>query len=162
MTMLSKVREVARVLGEMRKVIPALGYKMPGLESKDSLGLLFEQTVARCPDNTMLLFEGRQWTYREFNEEVNQLAHLLTERGVKRGDTVALFMENRAEYVLSLLALVKVGATASLINNSLSGAALVHCIKATEAKGCIVGEERCEVLAEVLEEVDFQGAADWR
>jgi hypothetical protein len=27
-----------------------------------SLGSMFEQTVADYPDNSMLLFEGRQWT----------------------------------------------------------------------------------------------------
>ena len=79
----------------------------------------------------MLLFEGRQWTYAEFNAEVNKLAHLLAARGLERGDTVALFMENRAEFIMATLAVFKVGAAASLINNSLSGAALIHCIEAT-------------------------------
>ena len=107
-----------------------------------------------------MCIRDREWTYRAFNEEVNQLAHLLADRGIKRGDTVALFMENRAEYVLSLLALVKLGAAASLINNSLTGAGLVHCIKATEARGCIIGEERLDAFDEVRGELGFRGADD--
>jgi citronellyl-CoA synthetase len=161
MTLLSKSREAARVLREFRKLAPILKFRLAKPEAKISLGTVFESTVERYPDNTMLLFEGREWTYAEFNAEVNRLAHLLAARGLGRGDTVALFMENRSEFVLAMLAVVKVGAAASLINNSLSGAALVHCIKATDASGCIVGQERVAVLAGVLPELDLEQGRDY-
>ena len=156
MSILEKSREVVRVLGEMASLAPALMYRPAEDDEKVSLGTVFEDTVARHPDNVMLLFEGKQWTYSQFNAQVNQLARVLTSTGVARGDTVALFMENRAEYVLSMLALVKLGASASLVNNSLSGDALVHCIKATDAKSCIVGEERAEVIDGVRSELGLE------
>jgi len=161
MSVLAKATEFFRVIGEFRKIVPALGYKMPKDDQAVSLGSVFEDTVAKYPGNTMLLFEGRQWTYGEFNARVNQLAHLFAKRGIGRGDTVALLMENRAEFVLSMLALVKLGASVSMINNSLSGAALVHCISATNARGCIVGEECDPVLAEVLPELEMQAGRDY-
>ncbi len=158
---LAKRREALRVLKEVSKVVPALGYRMADKDTKASLGALFEDTVARYPDNIMLLFEGDQWSYSEFNAEVNKLAHLMRERGVARGDTVALLMENRAGFVLCMLALVKLGASVSLINNSLSGAGLVHCIKATNATRCIVGEECADVLVKVLGDLDLQTGRDY-
>jgi acyl-CoA synthetase (AMP-forming)/AMP-acid ligase II len=151
MSIVAKTREVFRVLGEAVSVVPALGYKLAG----DELGSVFEDTVSRYPDNIMLIFEDRQWTYSQFNGEVNQLARALASKGISRGDTVALFMENRAEYALSMLALLKLGVSGSLINNSLKGAALVHCLKATDAKGCIVGAECSEGFAEVLDELNW-------
>ena len=151
--MLAQIREIARVFGELAKALPALNYKQAKDDKKTSLGAVFENTAARYPDNIMLLFEGRQWTFDALNSQVNQLAHLLQARGVCRGDTVALFMENRVEYVLSILAVAKIGAAASLINNSLSGAPLVHCFKSTNTKSCIVGEERTDALAEVRGEL---------
>ncbi|WP_175580215.1 long-chain-acyl-CoA synthetase [Kineobactrum sediminis] len=150
MSIAAKSREVFRVLGEAMSVVPALGYKLAQDDDTASLGSLFEDTVSKYPHNTMLICENRQWTYSEFNAEVNQLARVLVSRGVSRGDTVALFMENRADYVLSMLALVKLGASASLVNNSLSGDALVHCLKATHARGCVVGAECSDVFAEVM------------
>ena len=51
----------------------------------------------------MLIFEGREWTYREFNQWVNRFARVLQARGVTRGDSVALLMENRAEFVLEFV-----------------------------------------------------------
>ncbi|MFT6958713.1 MAG: citronellyl-CoA synthetase [Halieaceae bacterium] len=161
MALLSKTREAARVMGELRKLTPALKFRLAKSEAKISLGALFESTVERYPDNTMLLFEGRQWTYAEFNAEVNKLAHLLAARGLGRGDIVALFMENRAEFILAMLAVVKVGAAASLINNSLSGAALIHCIEATAANACIVGEECAAVLSEVMPELELVQGSDY-
>ena len=153
MIMLEKAREVIRVLRELRHVIPSLGYKMAEDDDCVSLGAMFEDTVHRYSNNVMLVFEARTWTYSQFNREVNQLARVLTDRGVSRGDTVALFMENRAEYALSMLALAKMGASSSLINNSLTGSAIAHCIKATNAKGCIVGAEKAEIFADVLNDL---------
>lgn len=150
-----QVREFFRVLGEMTAVLPALRYRMPEDSDRTSLGAVFEDTVSRFPDNTLLIFEGREWTYREFNGEVNQFARVLASKGVTRGDAVALVMENRAEYLLAMLATVKLGASCSLINNSLSGAGLVHCIQATGAKACIAGEERVDVLNEVRNELSI-------
>lgn len=150
----TNLREVVRVLGEFSRIAPTMAtIKKPTKDEKASLGTVFEDSVARHPQNLLLLFEGRQWTYQEFNAEVNQLAHLLQARGIKRGDCVALLMENRAEFLLAMLALAKLGAAGSLINNSLSGNALVHCIEETSAKKCIVGAERADVLADVVPEL---------
>ena len=155
MSLVKKTREVFRVLGEAVNVIPSLGYKLAGDDDLISLGSVFEDTVSRYPDNIMLIFEDRQWTYSQFNSEVNQLARTLASKGISQGDTVALFMENRAEFALSMLALLKLGAIGSLINNSLTGGALVHCLKSTDARGCIVGAELSSVFAEVLEELNW-------
>ncbi len=156
MGILAGSRETIRVLGEAIKLVPNLGYSMAEDDDKTSLGAVFEATVDRAPNNVMLLFEDRQWTYAEFNREVNKFAHLLAQGGVRRRDNVALLMENRPEFILSMLALLKLGASASLINTSLSGAALVHCITATGATRCIVGEECASALAGVLPELRLQ------
>ena len=165
MSVMAYSREVLRVLWEFAHIVPILAGKKPKKEDKASLASIFEGSVARSPHNIMLLFEGRQWTYGEFNAEVNQLAHLLMARGIKQGDCVAVFMENRAEFILVLLALAKLGAPGSLINSSLSGNALVHCLKETSTKKCIVGAERtsslAEVMPELLQDLNLQADRDY-
>ena len=49
----------------------------------------------------MLLFEGRQMTWREFNALANRYAHALKARGIGHGDVVSLMMENRIEFLAS-------------------------------------------------------------
>lgn len=161
MNAISKLREVLRVLGEVRHILPAVNFKMPASEIQASFGSMFQDSVAAYPNNVMLLCEGRQWTFAEFNVEVNRLAHLLDARGVKRGECVALLMENRAEFVMCLLALAKLGAVASLLNSSLSGNGLVHCIKETGSKKCIVGAERDAVIADLIPQLEMEVGHDF-
>jgi acyl-CoA synthetase (AMP-forming)/AMP-acid ligase II len=164
MPLFASLKEVVRVFNEIRQSRAAIGFKMPALDEAISLGVIFEETVRRHGDLLALEFEGRSWTYSQLNQEINRLAHLLTGQGVKQGEGVALFMENRAEFVISLLALTKIGAPAALINNSLSGEALVHCCKVTNAKHCIVGDERADVLAPELAGLPFgqgHGSCFW-
>ncbi len=141
-----KIKEVARVFGEMRHLLPALNFKMPAHAETVSVAGAFEDTVADHPERIMLIFEGQEWTYSEFNDSANRFARVLQARGVKRVDSVALLMENRAEFILSLLATLKVGASCALINNSLTGAGLVHCVQAAGANHIIVGDERTSVI----------------
>ncbi|MEL0313737.1 MAG: AMP-binding protein, partial [Halieaceae bacterium] len=152
---LARIREYFRVLTELAHIRPSKRYQMPEEDEQTSLGSVFQDTVSRYPDNIMLIFEGRQWTYAEFNAEVNRLARVLDGKGIRRGDSVAILMENRAEYILAMLALVKLGASASLINNSLTGAALLHCLATTNSKGCIVGEERSVAFDSIRGDLGF-------
>ena len=75
--LVSNIKEVFRVLGEARQILPALNFKMPGHEQAISLASVFEDTVAEHADRSLLLFEGREWTYSEFNAAANQLLSLI-------------------------------------------------------------------------------------
>lgn len=77
-------------------------------------------------------------------------------RGVNRGDCVALFLENCAEFLRGMLALAKLGDPCSMINHGLSGSALVHCLRETKAKKCFVGAERAEVLSDTRDQLKLE------
>ncbi len=52
-----------------------------------------------------------QWTYSDFNNRANALAiYLLDELNIKRGERIAVYSKNRAEYVLLFFACIKMGA----------------------------------------------------
>ena len=100
MSVFASLKEVVRVLNEIRQSRAAIGFKMPALEEAISLGVIFEGTVRRHGDLLALEFEGRSWMYSQLNQEINRLAHLLKAQGVKQGEGVAMLMENRAEFVI--------------------------------------------------------------
>ena len=54
---------------------------------------LFEDQAARTPDAIAVAFQARQLTYRELNEQANQLAHYLRLQGVRPDVLVGLQME---------------------------------------------------------------------
>ena len=75
-----------------------------------------ELSARRLPDKTALVCRERRLTYREVEEQSNQLAQALLEHGVHRGDRVAIYLENSVEAVLSIFAVLKAGAVFLVVN----------------------------------------------
>jgi len=63
--------------------------------------------------------KGREiWTYERLAAEVECLARGLVERGLRKGDRVALHMANLPELVIAYFACFRVGAIAAPLNLS--------------------------------------------
>ncbi len=75
-----------------------------------------ERTAARLPEKAALVCEQRPYTYREINERAERLAAMLGSRAVRRGDRVAVFMDNSAEAVIAIYAALKAGAVFMPVN----------------------------------------------
>lgn len=74
-----------------------------------SIQSAFEAQVARSPDAIALEQEDQRLTYRELNEQVNQLAHHLRDLGVQPETLVGLCVERSLEMVIGLLGILKAG-----------------------------------------------------
>ncbi|AOM39415.1 non-ribosomal peptide synthetase [Xenorhabdus hominickii] len=72
---------------------------------------LFEQQVVRTPDALALVFGDIQLSYAELNCHANQLAHKLMAFGVRPDDRVALCLERNLGIIISMLAVLKSGAS---------------------------------------------------
>jgi len=156
----NKIKEFFRVLGELRYLIPVLRYKFPDPDDQASLAHSFQDTTEKFSDRHFLHFENETWTYAQINKAANSLARYFVATGVKHGDRVVMFMENRPSFVISLLALNKIGAIAVLINTSLTGDPLVHCINSSDSIKCIVGAERAKPLEDVLDQINITKQED--
>ena len=71
----------------------------------------------------------------------NRVANYFLSQGYAKGDSVALFMENRPEYVGLWLGLAKIGVIPALINYNLQQDALLHTINVAECRAIIYGLE---------------------
>jgi len=162
-----EIKEFFRVTKEFLKLMPVLAVKPTSNEDTVSMATVLEGTVAKYTDRSMIIFEGRELTWGEFNALTNQFAHALMARGVKRGDCVSVMMENRIEMLACTFALQKIGAISSLINFALSGAQLAHCVNISDSCKCLVGEEIYASLDAVrpqltLKDEDILWVADQR
>lgn len=101
----------------------------------------FEAAVDKYADHTAMVFEGERYTYRQLDALANRFAAWADARGLKHGDTVALLLPNRAEYIPAWVGLTKLGVAAALINNNLTGAALAHCLSISNADHVITDTE---------------------
>lgn len=80
------------------------------------LHLFLENTARSSPDKIALICEGKGYTYKELHTQVERLATTLQQCGVVRGDRVAIFMDNSPETVVSVYAVLKIGAIFMLVN----------------------------------------------
>ena len=70
---------------------------------------IFEEQVQRTPDAVAVIYEGMQLTYKELNEQSNQLAHYLRKNGVEPDVLVGLCMDRSIKMVLGILGILKAG-----------------------------------------------------
>ena len=103
-----------------------------------TLGRLVDQAAERFGDVTALIYDRKQWSYRELLAEVNRMAGGLSRLGVRSGDRVVLRLPNCPEYVIGFFAVQKLGAV--VVNGSpLMGADDWRSLVALTAPRVVIG-----------------------
>ncbi|XP_060518623.1 long-chain fatty acid transport protein 4-like [Cylas formicarius] len=120
--------------------------------NQETIPKLFTKLVDKHPDKVAFYIEDRQWTFRQVEEFSNRVSHYFKSLGYKKGDTVALLMENRPEYVGIWLGLSKIGVVTALINTNLSSDPLEHCIGVAKSKAVIFGSDFSKVISDLTDQ----------
>ena len=102
-----------------------LGVAPPGFDPRP-LGTYVEEYAQSIADNCALHYFEREISYRELNELSNRLANALATLGVGLGDVVGLHLPNTPQYAIALVALSKLGATASGVSPLLAPAEVAN------------------------------------
>ena len=113
------------------------------------LAVCLEKAVKRNPNGIALIFEDRELSYQQFNAWVNRYADSLAKMGTKKGDVVAVFIENRPELLACIAAIAKIGGVSALLNTSQRGSVLEHSIQLVSPSRIIVGEELFSAVMDV-------------
>jgi long-chain acyl-CoA synthetase len=77
---------------------------------------MFAATARRSPDAVAIHYRDQALTHGEVDELSGAYAAALAERGVGRGDRVALYLQGVPEFVVAVLAAWKLGAIAVPVN----------------------------------------------
>jgi acyl-CoA synthetase (AMP-forming)/AMP-acid ligase II len=100
----------------------------------------------------------RPFTFKDVERESNRMSHFFLSQGLQRGDTVALFMENRPEFVISWLGMTKIGVKVAMINTSIKEKGLLHCIKISGCKLVLFGTELGDVIKDIWQQLNVETA----
>ena len=122
---------------------------------RQTLGKTALQVATKLRGRPFLKFEGRVVSFEQFNADSNLRAHVFHTASIRKGDVVALLMENRPEYLSSVTALAKLGAVTAAINTNLQSESLVHCIRNSNAKKILVGAECFSSIRDILPQIDL-------
>nr|WP_244602033.1 non-ribosomal peptide synthetase [Mycobacterium pseudokansasii] len=95
---------------------------------------LVAERAASSPDAVAVVHEGRQYSYRELNEEANRLAHWLIDRGIGTEDRVAVLLDKSPELVITALGVLKAGAVYLPVDPTYPEDRLSYILEDAEAK----------------------------
>jgi citronellyl-CoA synthetase len=157
--MLRKLPTIAKAIPRVVKGMKVANVKDP--TQPCGLGWTFEQATLRNPAGVALLQDAVALTYTQVNQWANRIAHHLTDQGIGKGDVVAIFIENRPELLVTILAVAKVGAISALLNTSQTRDTLAHSLNLVAPVAIIVGEELVPAYSAVRERVEIAAARTW-
>ncbi|HUD50697.1 long-chain-acyl-CoA synthetase [Parvibaculum sp.] len=125
-------------------------YKTPSKTFADTI----EELARSKPNNIAIYFEDRKITYRELDQAASRYARWVLAQGAGKGDVIALMMENRAEYVIAWIGILKAGAAAALINTNLVKGPLAHSLNISGARHLVLGSELANSYATAVDQLE--------
>jgi long-chain acyl-CoA synthetase len=94
---------------------------------------LLRSAVRRFPNRFAIHFEGRPFTYRQLNRDVNRFANALLTLGVGKGARVALLLPNVPQMVMAFYGTMKAGMTAVFVPPMIEPEEVMRQVKDSEA-----------------------------
>lgn len=85
--------------------------------------------------------EGRNLTYGELLREVSKVSHVLKKMGVRKGDTVAVYLPMIPEALIALLAIIRIGAVHSVVFAGFSADSLRDRVIDAQSRVVITSDE---------------------
>ncbi|TMS37389.1 hypothetical protein L596_004330 [Steinernema carpocapsae] len=124
------------------------------------IGDIFLDLVRKTPNKPAItdIASQRTLTFAQFNRECNRVANYFQSLGYRKGDTVALFMENGIDFVAVWMGLAKLGVATAWINTNLKMEPLAHCVQTSEAACIIVSSSLQEELHTAITKNLLDGA----
>lgn len=93
------------------------------------LGWAVEEAARHNPRGRAVLYQDVSLSYAEFNAWTNRIAHHFHAAGLRKGDVVCVFIENRPELLATAAGLAKLGVVSALVNTSQTAHVLVHSLE---------------------------------
>ena len=97
-----------------------------------------EDVIAQNHNRVALISDEETLTYGEMGSRINRIARWARANGIGKGDTVALLLPNRPDYLCIWLGIARAGGATALLNTSQTGQALMHSVTIVKPKIAIV------------------------
>jgi fatty-acyl-CoA synthase len=119
-------------------------------EPSGALFAHFDPIADARPHAPALISDQETYTFGELAERSNRYARWAIHNDLRKGDVVALMMENRAEYVAIWLGLNRVGVVVALLSTNHTGRALEQYFRISRSRLVIAQGSLCPVCVDAL------------
>jgi amino acid adenylation domain-containing protein len=117
---------------------------------------LLTRSAAKYPEKPAVWARKRSLTYREVDERSNQLAHLLRQRGLKKGDRVGIFFPKCVESIVCMFGVLKAGGVYVPLDPQAPADRISYIIENCGIRVLLTNKERRAILsADTLSSLDF-------
>ncbi|RMH12518.1 MAG: long-chain fatty acid--CoA ligase, partial [Gammaproteobacteria bacterium] len=102
------------------------------------------------PSKTAIIFEDQKISFSDLNAEVNRIANAMIQRGIKKGDHVAVSCPNLPYFPMVYYAILKIGAVVVPLNILLKRHEIQYHLEDSDAKAyfCFLGTSELPMLQE--------------
>jgi amino acid adenylation domain-containing protein len=122
---------------------------------------LLSRSAEKYPDNQAVRARGRSLTYRELDERSNQLAHLLRQHGIRKGDRVGIYFPKAVESVVSMFGVLKAGGVYVPLDPQQPAQRIQYIIDNCGIRALVTTREKLRNLApETIEKLEFSVFTD--
>ena len=97
-------------------------------------------------EKNWLVYENERYTYKEVYERSAQVANALIATGIKKGDRVAICMQNNPEYIFSFMGIMGMGAVCVPLNSWWVPSEVIYGLEHSDAKLLIADKKRLQGL----------------
>nr|XP_023024410.1 long-chain fatty acid transport protein 1-like [Leptinotarsa decemlineata] len=122
--------------------------------NKDTVPKIFTRVAKKHPNKVALYYEDEAWTFQQLEDFSNKVANYFIACGYKKGDNVALLLDNRPEYPGIWLGLSKAGIVTALLNTNLKSGPLHHSISAADCRAIIFGSDFVDAIEGIKSKLD--------
>lgn len=128
-----------------------------------SMAVIFQNQVQRYGDQTCVAFKKKaayiDISWKRMDEMVRNLTSFLISKNIMKGDTIAIFSQNRYEWSVSDLAMLSAGIVDVPVYATNSAEEAYYILDHAECRGCFVGNaeqlEKIMMVKDRLPELEF-------
>jgi amino acid adenylation domain-containing protein len=125
------------------------------------LNQLLTRSAERHPERPAIWARGRSLTYRGLEERSNQLAHLLRDRGLRKGDRIGMFFPKAVESVVAMFGVLKAGGVYVALDPGAPAGRIEYIIQNCGIKALICTREKLAALdPQQIPSVEFSVLAE--
>ncbi|OIN85121.1 non-ribosomal peptide synthetase [Francisella sp. TX07-6608] len=150
--MYSNITDLINIVNQTNKSFP----------QDKTIHQLFEEQVAKTPDNIALVFEDKQLTYKELNQRSNQLARYIkdkyrsiTNQELQPDTLIALYLDRSLEMIISILAVLKAGAAYVPISPDFPSDRTKYILEDTNANILLSQAHLIDKLSDIAQDIEI-------
>jgi long-chain acyl-CoA synthetase len=117
---------------------------------------ILDRAAREFPNQTAILFQGRELKYHHLKRRVDSLANALASLGLQKGDRVCLYLSNCPEFVLSYWAVLKAGGVVVPTSILRTGQGLLHEVRSSQSRFMVCQEAYLDRGVALRDQTDLE------